>query len=298
MTWGLIKGHTVLKDPIQKGTGCGERSRSPDIILEPDPLALQIGHSRLPATFVIVGQGYLDDAEIFRALAMAQGAPMNGMNLGRSGLAAKVIGFLLARGIGWFHLCCFWLWSAPMNKYGRYGVPVPWDAIKTLWCTGEKSCREIGEIFGVIPNTISTRAKREGWSKLKDRVMSHADPQLDEHSDSAKAEPVLRNPQNGMISSIGVGHGFAPSPLGDEEIVRRAVTLSGSDHFRTRVLAVNEKALKILEANEPTNVGEVDRFAEALTKVERIGARTYGYDRESERPAINISVLSSGNEYE
>lgn len=184
-----------------------------------------------------------------------------------------------------------------MNKYGRYGVPVPWDAIKTLWCTGEKSCKEIGEIFGVVPNTITTRARRENWHSLLAQVQQRPQPSVGQKAESAKAESVDEKPANGMLSSIPTNPGFARPPLEDSVIVARATALSGSDHFRSRVILANEKALKILEDNEPNNIGEVDRFAEALTKVERIGARTYGYDRESERPVINIGVLSGGNEY-
>jgi hypothetical protein len=184
------------------------------------------------------------------------------------------------------------------NKYGRHGVPVPWDAIKTLWCTGEKSCKEIGQIFGVVPNTITTRALREDWHRLKARVVKHNGPVVIEHSASEILENVRPEPATGTFSSIVGSPKITRDPLDDEAVVLRAKTISGSDHFRSRVIAVNEKALKVLEQNEPTNVGEVDRFADALTKVERVGARTYGYDRESERPVINIGVLSGGNEYE
>jgi hypothetical protein len=116
-------------------------------------------------------------------------------------------------------------------------------------------------------------------------------------ANSGKAESVPEKPASLTSASIAVDLTIDRAPLDDEAVVRRAKAISGSDHFRSRVIAVNEKALAVLENNEPTNVGEVDRFAEALTKVERIGARTYGYDRESERPVINIGVLSGGNEY-
>ena len=184
------------------------------------------------------------------------------------------------------------------NKYGRHGVPVPWDAIKTLWCTGEKSCREIAQIFGVVPNTITTRAKRERWHDLQAEVLARNDPKTSHDAGSDKTQKVVPEPVSGTFASIVANPKITRDPLDDSAIVRRAREISGSDHFRSRVIAVNEKALKVLEENEPTNVGEVDRFAEALTKVERIGARTYGYDRESERPAVNIQVLSGGNEYE
>ena len=184
-----------------------------------------------------------------------------------------------------------------MNKYGRYGVPVPWDAIKTLWCTGEKSCVELGQIFGVVPNTITTRARREKWHKLLAQVRESTAPSEGPKADSLKAEQATDFAAAVTSSSIPGRIKTSMVALGDEVVVQRAREISGSDHFRSRVITMNNKALTVLENNEPTNVGEVDRFAEALTKVERIGARTYGYDRESERPVINIGVLSGGNEY-
>jgi hypothetical protein len=88
--------------------------------------------------------------------------------------------------------------------------------------------------------------------------------------------------------------------MSDEQILARAIQIQSADTFRSRVIETNQKALEVLEKNPPQNVAEVDRFAEALTKVERIGARTYGYDRESDRPIVNIGVLTSGagNEYD
>jgi hypothetical protein len=86
-------------------------------------------------------------------------------------------------------------------------------------------------------------------------------------------------------------------PIADAEVIQRAIELSQSDKFKGRVIKVNERALTVLENNPPANVGEADRFAEALTKIERIGARAYGYDRELEKPVINIGVLSGGSEY-
>jgi hypothetical protein len=184
------------------------------------------------------------------------------------------------------------------NKYGRHGVPVPWDAIKTLWCTGEKTCKEIGQIFGVVPNTITTRSLREKWHKVRDKVLSRPQPSVEQKAESDKAEIDPEHLGKGTFESIPNRAKITTLPLGEEVIVQRARMISGSDSFRSRVIAVNEKALAVLENNEPTNVSEVDRFAEALTKVERVGARTYGYDREAERPIINIGVLAGGNEYE
>jgi hypothetical protein len=183
------------------------------------------------------------------------------------------------------------------NKYGPAGVPVPWDAIKTLWCTGEKSCPELGRMFGVVPNTITTRARREGWHELRDKVEAELAAKAKASAGQKKASLGEEKPSSVMLSSILGKPTIAAPAISDDDLIKRSVNLASSDGFRSRVIAANEKALVVLEKIEVANVGEVDRFAEALTKVERIGARTYGYDRESERPVINVGFLSGGNEY-
>ena len=183
------------------------------------------------------------------------------------------------------------------NKYGPAGVPVPWDAIKTLWCTGEKSCPELSRMFGVVANTITTRARREGWHEIRDKVLEELKAKAKASASQKKVHSGEAEPTSVMLSSIIGKPTIAEPPMSDEETVRRRVQLASSDVFRNRVIVANEKALSVLENMPPENVGEVDRFAEALTKVERIGARTYGYDRESERPIINLGFLSGGNEY-
>jgi hypothetical protein len=183
------------------------------------------------------------------------------------------------------------------NKYGPAGVPVPWDAIKTLWCTGEKSSVELGRMFGVVPNTIVTRSRREGWHDLRDKVLEELKAKGKTPGPRKKAEEGEEKPSRVMLSSILGKPTIPPPPISDEEVIQKSVQLASSDVFRNRVIVANEKALSVLENMPPENVGEVDRFAEALTKVERIGARTYGYDRESERPIINLGFLSGGNEY-
>jgi hypothetical protein len=180
-----------------------------------------------------------------------------------------------------------------------------------MWCSGSKSAKEIGAIFGVNPNTLETRASRERWKDLRARVLEEK-MALESRSGPARvpnpyAIPArspdgrARNPERARlevtveeIETQKRARATAKVVAQDKVIMERALAIADSTKFRDRVIAVNEKALKVLEQNEPTSVGEVDRFAEALTKVERIGARTYGYDREAERPVINIGVLTSG----
>jgi hypothetical protein len=201
------------------------------------------------------------------------------------------------------------------NKYGRKGVPVSWDAIKSLWCSGGKTAKEIAAIFGIVQNTIETRAKREGWHAIRERVLAEKKLQQLRGGPSGVVNPFASivhppigqsetfeqaptKPEPVIISRRSDFDKTAKDHAPDDVIVERALAIVDSTKFRERVIAANDKALTVLEKTPPTNVGEVDRFAEALTKVERIGARTYGYDRETERPVINIGVLTSGAEYE
>lgn len=184
-----------------------------------------------------------------------------------------------------------------MNKFGKRGVPAAWDAIKALWCSGEKSAKEIGAMFGVVPNTIQTRASRENWYELRDQVIGARDPRVLRAERSKLLEHASIPIQNVTVASSPGFVDTRNNPETDKVIVAKASEIAGADRFKVRVIAANETALKVLEESPPKNVGECDRFAEALTKVERIGARTYGYDRETDRPVINIGVLSGSGEY-
>jgi hypothetical protein len=201
------------------------------------------------------------------------------------------------------------------NKYGRKGIQAPWDAIKALWCSGGKTTKEIAATFGVHPNTIETRASRERWSELRSRVLKQKKSHESRGGPARVSNPYAAD-ANPPITEVNVSeidprknttqYAFTQSKdttnekknVSDAVIVERALAIADSTKFRERVIAANDKALTVLEKQPPTNVGEVDRFAEALTKVERIGARTYGYDRETDRPVINIGVLTQGAEYE
>lgn len=200
------------------------------------------------------------------------------------------------------------------NRYGRKGIQAPWDAIKAVWCSGSKSCKEIAAMFGINQGTIETRASRERWALVRDRVLKEKKAQ-DKRGGPAgvrnvyakyippskpieKIEDIPRENSTEYGLSRSENNPNAQKVAPDEAVVQRALAIVDSTKFRERVIAVNEKSLSVLEKSLPTSVGEVDRFAEALTKVERIGARTYGYDKESEHPIINIGVLTSGAEYD
>jgi hypothetical protein len=193
----------------------------------------------------------------------------------------------------------------PVNKFGRKGMPTDWDGIKALWVAGQ-TVAQISKIFGIKPLTIYSRAQRGKWRVLRNaRKAAQANMQpMHNESDKIEAEP--SRPVT-VVLSHEIGSEKSPENLpknlrGEyatpQEIVERALPLASSVEFRSRVIKANDKALRILETTEIANVGEVDRYAEALTKVERIGARTYGYDREANQPAVNIAVLTSGSEYD
>lgn len=214
-----------------------------------------------------------------------------------------------------------------INGYGRRGLPVDWNAIKTLWCAGKLTSGEVAAMFPpCTARAVESRASREGWRELRDQardflraagqklksdsrgpetggpVLPAQTPfvlpiPLPERNYSKRTvphdDPERRVPESRVNEKTG--RRYVPATtLPDSEILRRAIEIQNADGFRARVLQANEKALSVLEKHEPTNVGEVDRFAEALTKVERIGARTYGYDRESDRPVVNIGILTAG----
>jgi hypothetical protein len=188
------------------------------------------------------------------------------------------------------------------NKFGRRGFPgVDWDGIKALWVAGQ-TVKQISKIFGIKPLTIYSRAARGKW-----RVLRNARKALQKGEQACQIEPEKKDSEPTGLSPVLVSHEKTPEKLpsnrrgeiaSPQDIIERALPLAGSVEFRARVIKENNRALKVLETTEITNVGDVDRFAEALTKVERIGARTFGYDREANQPAVNIAVLTSGSEYD
>lgn len=188
-----------------------------------------------------------------------------------------------------------------VNKYGRKGVPVNWDAIKAMWVAGE-TAKHIAKIFGVFPGTIGNRAKRGKWGALRKVALAKRTLYEDGHNQSDKIENGPERSDSVAVSRkivIPANEKRGPNENAtNEEIIARATSLGDSVEFRQRVIKANDKALKVLETSELTNIGEVDRFAEALTKVERIGARSFGYDREANTPAVNIAVLTAGAEYD
>lgn len=174
------------------------------------------------------------------------------------------------------------------NKYGPKGIPVDWDTIKTLYVSG-KPANEIAGLFNIQQNTIETRAKRGRWSLLRKQARLAR-----EKNEPASNGPIVSRFEAEKYTPQITTRGASENAT-DAVILQRVASLGDSTSFRTRVIKANDSALKVLEENPPTNVGECDRFAEALTKVERIGARTFGYDREAETPIINIAMLTSSD---
>jgi hypothetical protein len=180
---------------------------------------------------------------------------------------------------------------------------INWEPIKMMFVAG-KTARELNLIFGVSADVILNKSKADGWGALRKQVKSLPLP------NSFSAEPKIPKPRGrvaktpkeiGFKSELAISESNSESEMktnNSDAIVQHALRLRNSDSFRERVVAQADKALTTLEKSVVSNVFETDRFAEALTKVERIGARAYGYDREGDHPIVNIGILGSGSEYD
>ena len=183
---------------------------------------------------------------------------------------------------------------------------INWEPVKALFISG-KTCRELSIIFGISNDVIRQQSMKDGWGALRKQVQGSplptGRPLLDKNAGNKfVGRPLLENVHSGS-KEIGSGSqmpNLIDSPISSpkDDAVSRAIRLRSSDNFRERVISQADKALATLEKAVVNNVFETDRFAEALTKVERIGARAYGYDRESDHPIINIGILGSGSEYD
>lgn len=179
-------------------------------------------------------------------------------------------------------------------------MPAPkydWEAIKAMFIAG-RTAREIAAVFGCSYQLIHNRSNAEGWGRLRKQlkatpptVYRFPEPKMQNRTvaESTEVLSALESPES--VSQRKA------QPVANDAF-SRALRLRSSDSFRERVISQADKALQTLEKANLNNVFETDRFAEALTKVERIGARAYGYDHEGEHPVINIGILGSGQEYE
>lgn len=176
-------------------------------------------------------------------------------------------------------------------------VKYDWEAIKAMYIAG-RTAKEIAAVFGCHFQLIHNRSKAESWGRLRKQLKATPPtpfrpsmPKMQNQSVAESTEVLLSvdSPDSGtrVVNSVKANDAFS-----------RALRLRSSDSFRERVISQADKALQTLEKANLNNVFETDRFAEALTKVERIGARAYGYDHEGEHPIINIGILGSGQEYE
>jgi hypothetical protein len=177
------------------------------------------------------------------------------------------------------------------------GAPpkINWEPIKALFLAG-KTSREIALIFDMSEGTIRQKSSDEDWGKLRKEIAKLPPPKNPDR-DTRAPMPANKSQNDskeiGFVSQSSVSDGEPKS-----DAISRAIRLRNSDSFRERVIVQADKALSTLEKTVVNNVFETDRFAEALTKVERIGARAYGYDRESDHPIVNIGILGSGSEYD
>jgi hypothetical protein len=173
---------------------------------------------------------------------------------------------------------------------------IDWEPIKALYLAG-KTSREIALIFNISDANIRNKAGECGWGKLRKQLAAlppPKDPSRDTRAPKSANTTVEPSQEIGFGLQSQVSNGKGES----NDTISRAIRLRNSDNFRERVIAQADKALTTLEKAVVSNIFETDRFAEALTKVERIGARAYGYDREGDHPIVNIGILGSGSEYD
>jgi hypothetical protein len=174
------------------------------------------------------------------------------------------------------------------------GAPskIQWEPIKAMYLTG-KTSREIAILFGISDDVIRKRASLEGWGSIRKEIKALPPANQPYQPVKDRIKPADKTVEIGSASQMPISESVDKG-----DAVQRALRLRDSDQFRNRVIVQADKALSTLEKQVVNNVFETDRFAEALTKVERIGARAYGYDRESDHPIVNIGILGSGSEYD
>src|ERR1700752_1378581 len=106
------------------------------------------------------------------------------------------------------------------QPFGNKGIPVPWDHIKTIWCSGTKTTKELAAMFNICANTIETRATRQGWRELRDQAIGFKSFRGVDSVAKAKRLAAEKAPplEPGQV---------ADRPLTDPEILARAKVLAG-----------------------------------------------------------------------
>jgi hypothetical protein len=138
-----------------------------------------------------------------------------------------------------------------------------------------KTARELSTIFGVSQFVILNKSKQDNWGELRKKVRE-APPA----KPFAGPENMPKRPRGRLSKADEIlfqSKTLVQKENSENNEILRAARIRSSDEFRNRVIVQLNKALSTLEKAIVNNVFETDRFAEALTKVERIGARAYGY---------------------
>lgn len=152
----------------------------------------------------------------------------------------------------------------------RLHIPEPtWIALKTEFCSGAGTLRELAEKYSIKLKSAESRARREGWSK----VLAAKLAELNAASDQA-IEIVAR-------------HHAMELPAKAQEFVCK---VSAQAHG----IADNLAKLSAVPAR---TVSECSERASVLERVSKIGRATYNLDDEGGRKClVNIHVLSMGIE--
>jgi hypothetical protein len=140
-----------------------------------------------------------------------------------------------------------------------------WSAMKKLWCIGDFTFEQLGEIFSIPATAIRKRASREKWKQLR----------------QAASQRVTSG--DGALTQHG------------EEIVDSAIRVGGKTTFRPRCAREAERLLSSLEESDvPDDLSGKEQFVDVLAKVERVGARSHGIDNDEggNKFLVNLSVLA------
>lgn len=182
------------------------------------------------------------------------------------------------------------------------GNRIQWEPIKIAFLAG-RTARELGILFNVNPAVILNKSSTERWGELRKQVRSAPlvdsmpRPSRNLKTPSEAPKEVLSVLESADLNA-SLKSNLTQKEQKSPDAISRALKIRNSDGFRDRVITQASKALDALEKATVTTVHETDRFAEALTKVERIGARAFGYDHEGNLPIINIGILGTGSEYD
>ena len=148
----------------------------------------------------------------------------------------------------------------------RLHIPAPtWIALKTEFCSGAGTLRELAEKYAVKLKTAESRARREGWTRILEAKVA----ELNAASD--KAIEIVAKHRSEMMPAMA------------QDFVCK---VSAQAHG----LVDNLSQLSVTPAR---TVAECSQRAEALERINKIGRATYQLDDGSNQKCpVNIHILA------